>query len=221
MKKTVALFFVLILTITAVAAPEILSPEKIPLLAEDSSEATGLNKLGILLGTEKGFELDRKITRAEAVVLLMRMHPEITGAIGMPSPEFDDMDGHWAYKEVTVAKKIGLVNGTDEKNFTPDRTVTGKEFTKMMLCLLGHKDVTIEKAFELGEKYDLISNNFTRSVIYDNRELSRGDAARICWSALIAKTADDKLLYRKLIDAGKYQENDFDGVLFVTDRQEG
>lgn len=217
MKKILALLFVLIITFTMVSAHKILSPEEIPNLAENSSEASGLNKLGILLGTEKGFELDRKVTRAEAVVLLMRMHPEVTGSTGMPSPEFDDMDGHWAYKEVTAAKKIGLVDGTDERKFTPDRTVTGKEFAKMMLCLLGHKDVTIDNAFDLGEKYDLISNNFTRSVIYDNRELSRGDTARICWSAFAAKTADNKLLYRKLIDTGKYEENDFYGVLFTSD----
>jgi len=219
MKKIIAFILTLTLLLTVfVVSGKILSPEEIPTLTETSAEASGLNKLGILLGTEKGFELDRKITRAEAVVLLMRIHPEVTGSMGMPSPEFDDMDGHWAYKEVTAAKKLGLVDGTSEKIFTPDRTVSGREFAKMTLSLLGYENVTIKNAYDLGKKYDLILNNFTDSVIYDDRELSRGDAARICWSAFAAKTADDKLLYRKLIETGKYEENDFYGVLFVGDK---
>ncbi len=133
----------------------------------------------------------------------------------MPSPEFDDMYDHWAYKEVTAAKKMGLVNGTTDTTFEPDRAVTGKEFTKMMLSLLGYKNVTIENAYQLGEECQLLVNNFTRSVVYNNRDLMRGDAARICWSALLAKTADGKLLYNKLIEIGKYKEDDFDGILIV------
>ena len=217
MKKFLTLMLILLLVFTAVAAPTILPQEEIPTLFEDSAEASGLHKLGILLGTGNGFELERSVTRAEAVVLLFRMHPEITGSVGMPSPEFDDMTGHWAYKEVTVAKKIGLVDGTSETTFTPDRTVSGREFTKMMLSLLGYKNITIENAYQLGEEHDLLVNNFTRSVVYDDRELTRGDTVRICWSALAAKAADGELLYRKLVKAGKYEENDFYGVLFTSD----
>ncbi len=217
MKKFIALTITLVLFLTVFATAKILAPEEIPALSESSAEAAGLHKLGILLGTGNGFELERSVTRAEAVVLLFRMHPEITGSVGMPSPEFDDMDGHWAYKEVTAAKKMGLVDGTTDKTFTPDRTVSGREFAKMTLSLLGYKNITIENAYELGEEHDLLANNFTRSVVFDDRKLTRGDTVRICWSALAAKTADDKLLYRKLIEAGKYEENDFYGVLFTSD----
>ena len=218
MKKILAFVLILLLTTMAFATPVILPQEEIPLLSESSTEVVGLHKLGILLGTGSGFELDRSVTRAEAVVFLMRMHPQVTGSLGMPSPEFDDMTGHWAYKEVTAAKKMGLVNGTSATTFTPDRTVSGREFAKMTLSLLGYQNITIENAYEFADKYDLISNNFTRSVIHDDRELSRGDTVRICWSALVVKTADDKLLYKKLIETGKYKEDDFYGVLFAGDK---
>ena len=131
MKKILLLSLIFLLAFVAVAAPDYLPEKQIPVLEETSAEAVGLNKLGILLGTGNGFELDRTITRAEAVVLLMRMHPDVTGSLGMPAPVFDDMDNHWAYKEVTAAKKIGLVNGTTDTTFTPDRTVSGREFAKM------------------------------------------------------------------------------------------
>ena len=217
MKKIVTLLLALTMSFTIYASNTILPQENIPLLKEDSAEVIGLNSLKILLGRENGFELESSITRAEAVVLLMRMHPENLGALGMPSPEFDDMDGHWAYKEVTAAKKMGLINGTSSSTFTPDRPVSGREFAKMMLCLLGYENITIENAFEFGEKCDLISNNYTRSVVYDNRELMRSDAVRLCWSALASKTSDGELLYKKLAQSGKYKEDDFYGILIVAD----
>ena len=213
MKKVLLLVIAFVLAFTAVAAPESDSSEQIPVLKENSAQTTGLNKLGILLGTGNGFELDRTITRAEAVVLLMRMHPEVTGSLGMPAPVFDDMDGHWAYKEVTAAKKIGLIAGTTDTTFTPDRTVSGREFAKMTLSLLGYKDVTIENAYELGTERGLLVTRYTAGPVRDNIALTRGDAARICWSALSSKTADGKVLYQKLIDHGKYTAGDFEGVL--------
>ena len=220
MKKIFTFILALTMSFTIYASPTILPQENIPLLKEDSAEVKGLNSLKILLGRENGFELGSSITRADAVVLLMRMHPDNTGALGMPSPQFDDMDGHWAYKEVTAAKKMGLINGTSSTTFTPDRPVSGREFAKMMLCLLGYKNITIENAYSLGEEYGLINNNFTRSVVYDNRELLRSDAARLCWSALASKTSGGELLYKKLVQSGKYKEDDFFGILFISDYTE-
>ena len=217
MKKILLVVIVLVLSLTVCSSAKILPPEEIPILTDDSAEASGLNTLGILKGRGDGLFLDYPLTRAEAVVLILRLFPDTPNSLGLPSPEFSDMDGHWAYKEVTAAKKMGLVDGTSSDKFTPDRNVSGKEFTKMLLSLLGYEDVTIENAFDLGEKYEVISNNFTRSVVYDDRTLLRGDAARLCWSALIAKAANGKMLYKNLIDAGKYEEDDFYGVLFTLD----
>lgn len=214
MKKFLSLLTALTISTTIFASTTILPQEETPVLAEDSAVAVGLNKLDILRGTGNGFELDRNITRAEAVVLLLRLHPENTGALGLPSPEFDDMEGHWAYKEVTSAKKMGLVNGTSATTFEPDRPVTGREFAKMMLSLLCYEDVTIENAYQLGEDCGLLVNNFTRSAVYDDRPLLRSDAARICWSALLSKTRDGQLLYNRLIEVGKYQNDDFDKELY-------
>lgn len=217
MKKILLVVMVLVLSLTVCSSAKILPPEEIPILKDNSAEASGLNTLGILKGRGDGLHLDSTLTRAEAVVLILRLFPDTPNSLGLPSPEFADMDGHWAYKEVTAAKKMGLVDGTSSDKFTPDRKVSGKEFAKMLLSLLGYEDVTIENAFDLGEKYEVISNNFTRSVVYDDRTLLRGDAVRLCWSSLIAKAANGKMLYKNLIDAGKYEEDDFYGVLFTLD----
>lgn len=222
MKKILSIFLAAVMLLTSssivLAEEKILTREEIPTLSDDSNTAIGLNKLGILKGTGSSFELDRTITRAEAVCLIFRIHPDNPSVLGLPAPVFTDMDNHWAYKEVTAAKKIGLVDGTTETTFTPDRTVTGKEFTKILLSMLGYSELTIENAYEKGIKAEIIANNFTKSVVYNNEPLLRSDAVRLIFSALTAKTADDKMLYNKLIERNKYTYDDFYGILFAGDK---
>lgn len=208
MKKNICILLALILCISTVFAGEktYLTREEIPLA---TTSADILKSLGILIGTPNGLELEREVTRAEMVVLLFRMYPENFGALGLPSPVFDDMTGHWAYKEVTIAKKIGLVHGISDTLFAPDRNVTGKEATKMILSLLGYTNVTIENAYDLAIDAELINNNFTKSVVYNNYPLLRSDVARLTHSALLAKCKSGEMLKEKLVKCGKFTEDDF------------
>ena len=218
MKKMLTCILVGVLALTmsvpVFSAETILPRESIPVLLDNSAEASGLKELGILKGTGDGLELNRYITRAEAVVLLYRLHPEVTWTTtGLPSPEFSDLYGHWAYKEVTYAKKLGLVEGVGDGKFEPDRIVTGKEFTKMLLSLMGYENVTINSAYDLGNESEIILNNFTKSVVKPNLALLRGDAVRLIWGALLGKTYGGTMLYKKMIETGKYKEEDFDCLL--------
>ena len=219
MKKIVSLFLALVFCIACTgcvyAEENILERENIPVMTEEDGVAVGLNKLGILLGTGNGFELEREVTRAEAVVLIFRMHYQNTGVIGLPSPEFSDLDNHWAYKEVTAAKKMGMVHGVGDGRFEPDRTVTGKEFAKMILSMLGYADVNLDNAYEIGKDCGLLSDNFVKSVVSGNYTLLRGDCARMMWSAFLAEPAFGGVYYKKLIEVGKFSEDDFYGTLIV------
>jgi len=214
MKKIIAIIMLTLLIFSSVSSAfsETLTREEIPLLKEDSGESVRLVKLGILKGTGESLALDKTLTRAEAVCLIFRMHPENPGVLGMPSPEFSDLDSHWAYKEVTAAKKMGLVEGTGDDKFEPDRLVTGKEFAKIILSLLGYDDVTIENTYELAINTELISNAFTKSVVYNNEILLRSDAVRLCFDALRTKTPEGPMLYEKLISYNRYTEEDFQGA---------
>lgn len=205
MKKILSIVAIFILTSVTVFA-EFSHITEIP-TATASAEI--LNTLDVLLGTENGLELGREVTRAEAVALLMRIHPEMTGAVGLPQPRFSDMDGHWAYKEVTYANILGLTAGTGNGEFTPDRIVTGKEFARMTLCLLGYKDVTLENAYDMAIDAELLLNNYSKKVVFENTILTRSDVARICHGALLAKTSDEMLLKDKLCMVGKFTEEEF------------
>lgn len=197
------------------AVEQRLSREEIPLLREDSAEAAGLKRLGILKGTENGLELGRNVTRAEALALIWRTTGAAFHDIGYNEPSFSDISGHWAEDAIEKFYHAGFINGTSETTFEPDRNVTGQEFVKILLTVMGYDGVTLENAYEKGKETEVLSNNFTISVVYNNENLLRGDAARLCFHALTAKTPEGELLYKTLIDKGLYERNDFEGVLFV------
>ena len=202
MKKILSVILICFLTTSTVFA-EFSHITKIPTA---TTSAGILKSLGVLYGTENGLELEREVTRAEAVSLLMRIHPEMSSAVGLPEPRFVDMDGHWAYKEVTYANILGLTAGTGNGEFTPDRNVTGKEFARMALCLLGYKDVTLENVYEKSIETELLLNNYSSKVVFENTVLTRSDVARICHGALFAKTSEGMYLKDKLCQTGKFTE---------------
>lgn len=211
MKKTLALIMALVMVfpMLSITAEEknMLSREEIPLY-----NGGGLDRIGILKGTEKGFELEREVTRAEALTFIMRaLAMDEEGAKASP---FTDVKGHWAEKTVDLFYEKGFVNGISETLYAPDRTVTGQEFTKILLSAMGYPGISLENALEKGDEYDVLSNNFTKSVVKQNFTLLRSDVLRIIHSALSAKCADGVMTYEKHIEKGLLEREDFNGVLW-------
>jgi len=215
MKKFLSLLILSMFILSVNVSAENLQREEIPVILENDATVQGLAELGILKGTGARYELSRNITRAEAVALIFRVHHEVTGTIGMPSPEFSDLDGHWAYKEVTAAKKIGIIEGVGDGKFEPDRTVTGKEFAKILMSTLGYKDITIENVYERALSAELLTNNFTKSVVSFNMPLLRSDAVRLLWGIFLARCPDGEMYKEKLIRCGKFTEDDYIGTLIA------
>ncbi len=217
MKKRfcILLSFVLIFGLfgTAIAEERILERSQIPLAER---EAGGLVKLGILKGNENGeLELERPVTRAETVALIDR-----TAKLGFSTVPgdvvfFKDCKGHWAEGLINQFYQAGYISGITEFSFGPDRPVTGKEFTRILLMVLGYSDATTAKAYELGVEVGLLCDNFTKSVTYRDESLLRSDAVRLCIAALNTKKPDGKPLYKELIERGCYKQSDFEGVLYT------
>ena len=83
-----------------------------------------------------------EITRAEAVALLVRTNANYNEILRdyLYRPTFDDIESHWAAREISFAYDNGLVEGTSETTFEPERKVTIQEFAKMIVTLLGYKE---------------------------------------------------------------------------------
>ena len=124
MKKALSMLLTCVLSVTlfstAIAEEKILERSEIP-LAE--AEAQGLVRLGILKGNENGeLELDRSLTRAEAVALIDRTvqpSPTVESA-----PMFVDTVNHWAQDVINKFAQAGYINGTSETTFEPERRLT-------------------------------------------------------------------------------------------------
>ncbi len=211
MKKLLCILLAFTLLISGTVLAKDLAPEEIPPITESDIEVTVLSALGILKGTETGLELDRPVTRAEAVAFILRMLPAQPYAVGA-KPAFPDMDGHWANKDVARAVLHGFVHGNEDGTFAPERQVTAAEFAKMWLCAIGYADTTLDTAYDKGTECEWLQNNFTKSIVKNNLPLTRGDTVRLLYQGLLCKMADGRMVKTALIEAGIFNEADFGGM---------
>lgn len=79
------------------------------------------------------------LTRAQAATILVRF----TGLTSSKSDfTFADCIGHWAEEYIDTAKAHGIVSGTGENNFEPDRSVTRAEMAVMLNKILGYSGIS-------------------------------------------------------------------------------
>lgn len=164
-----------------------------------------LNELGLFCGTENGYELDRAVSRAEAITMVLRMIGEEKEAktAGMVRTFSDVAASNWAFSNIGYAAMRGYINGTSETTFEPARNVTGQEFVKMLLCAMGHEGVTIENAYDQGVNHALLVNNYAKLAVSSRGyQLNRNDIVNICYLSLLAKTPDGKRLQDVLVEKG-------------------
>lgn len=94
-----------------------------------------------ILGTENGFEPDLAMTRAMVCQILYRVEgmPEVSGTV------FDDVQsGAWYESAVAWANQNKIVNGTSDKTFAPDASVTLEQLAAMLYRYAGFKGHVFE-----------------------------------------------------------------------------
>lgn len=103
-----------------------------------------LTALGVVNGYEDGtYRPEKTVTRAEMAKLLV----EILGygnLVAGSKSNFADTQGHWADAWIALAAGKGIVIGTGEGKFTPDRTVSYDEAITMVVRALGYTDASNE-----------------------------------------------------------------------------
>ncbi|HPT75338.1 MAG TPA: family 10 glycosylhydrolase [Defluviitaleaceae bacterium] len=104
--------------------------------------AESLKALGLFLGTDKGFELDRKSTRAEAAAMLVRLlGAEKTAAEeykSKPHP-FADVPA-WASPAVSYLYNKGLTFGISGNLYGAKDEITPEQYMTFLLRALGYSD---------------------------------------------------------------------------------
>ncbi|MDD4835302.1 MAG: S-layer homology domain-containing protein [Lutispora sp.] len=107
-------------------------------------EITILNSLGILSGTADGYmNLGNVIKRSEAAKILDVTNKQVLQiAYTRPNKVFKDMKGHWAEKNVSNAYQTTLINGTSEKTFSPNDSLTIEQTLQILENEVGYYGIT-------------------------------------------------------------------------------
>lgn len=176
MKKFLPLILVLVLVFSL--AP-IAAAADAANTGTSTDRANALKDLGLFVGTDRGFELDRAPVRTEAVVMLLRMMGEEKAALDSSHTDpFTDVP-QWAEKYVSYAYYKGYAYGISATSFGSNEPVTPEQFITFMLRTLGYSDKagdflwsgSVSFAEGLGiidaGQYQAASGTFTRSDCVD------------------------------------------------------
>jgi len=111
-----------------------------PHTARYTRYADALHIMGLFLGSDRGYELERVGTRVEAVVMLIRLLGEESAALsGDYSHPFRDVP-KWANQYVAYAYEMGYTAGVSSRAFAPDEEITSPQYLTFLLRALGYDD---------------------------------------------------------------------------------
>lgn len=151
-----------------------------PVKATFDAEAEALQAEGLLLGTEKGLELLKPLTRAEAATILLRAMGESTEGESATTQTFADVSpAYWGYGAVENSYKLGIMNGIGNNLFAPEDMVTAAQFSTMVLRASDYGEFNWEEALDILIANSVISLEDASAMDF----FTRGDMAKIIYEA--------------------------------------
>ena len=166
--------------------------------ADAQTSAEILNQLGMFKGTgtdENGnpiYDLEKNMTRYEAVTMLVRMlgkeEEAIKGSFQTPFLDLED----WAKPYVGYAYTNKLTSGTSDTTYSGEEFVTPAQYLTFVLRALGYtsgKDFEWDKSFETTDLIGITDGRFDENT----ENFTRGDAAIVSNNALGAEMYDGSM----------------------------
>ncbi|RKJ78878.1 hypothetical protein D7X33_09300 [Butyricicoccus sp. 1XD8-22] len=127
------------------------------------AQAKMLNQLGLFLGTDKGFELDRSMTRAEAAAMLCRfLGGEAEAKKSAYAVPFTDVPA-WAKDAVGWLYHNQLAYGVSGKQYGSSQPVTAQQFAAFLSRALTSDDSMADQLLTENEASNLDGQPFLRS----------------------------------------------------------
>lgn len=187
-------------------------------VATDNDYEDAINALvglGVVTGYEDGtFRPEKVVTRAEMAKLIV----EILGygdLVAGSKSNFSDTQGHWADAYIALAAGKGLVVGTGNGKFDPDRTVSYDESITMVVRALGYTDNCNEiknMTWPTNFKVKAAELKLTKDVTLVSTGADRGGVAQLLYNALEATL----VTVNSDGDVVKTQNSDKDDVLLLS-----
>lgn len=159
-------------------------------------EAEQLRPLGIFVGTDEGFELNREPTRLEGLIMLIRMLGKEEAAellIGQPS-YFTDMP-NWGKGYGNYAYENGLAQGIGNQLYGSNENMNAQAYMTLMLRALGYDDAKGD--FEYNKVLDFAKSKrilTSEDVLELKSEIFlRDHVAKVTMAALRADIKDGSI----------------------------
>ncbi len=172
--------------------------------AKYTKYAHALNVLGLFKGTNKGFDLERSATRAEALTMLIRILGEENAALSYTGTHpFNDVPS-WADRYVAYGYNMGYTTGISATKFGSNDTVSAVQYLTFLLRALGYSDANGDFVWNESDtaavRYGLLTSNeksAIQSIFY------RDQMVFTSYKALYTMLKDsDTLLISKLVSHG-------------------
>ena len=196
-KRLFALLTVLVLLFSAVAVHAAgYTPEQLRI-------ADAFHHVGLFLGTESGYELNRHLTRTEGMVLLVRMlGQEEAVKTGTYECPFTDVDA-WAVNYIGYAYENGITRGYSDTVFGAEDPMTDYMFLTLTLRALGYDDRAADAAYSWDDPYALAHSLGLIREEKADADFTRADSVTVFWHAF---TLDSYKMAHALIERGVFTE---------------
>ncbi|MBE6953775.1 MAG: hypothetical protein E7452_09515 [Ruminococcaceae bacterium] len=183
-----------------------------PYTAQFTDLADALNKMGLFLGSGKGYELDRVSRRDEGLIMLLRLLGDEAAALELAEVTHPFTDVYpWAADYVSFAYANGLTNGTSATEYSSMMLIEPEQYMTFLLRALGYSDsgvnpdffykTAIDSAVEFGVISQAEAEMLTATPLY------RDKMVYISYYGLFAKLkGTNTTLIESLIEKGAVDE---------------
>lgn len=174
--------------------------------------AEDLSEIGVFVGSDIGFELEREATRIEGLIMFIRLIGKEEEVLSKNwEHPFSDVP-EWADRHIGWAYQNGYTYGISENEFGTG-IIQARSFVTLVLRALGYDDIVGDFSWEnsLMDANDvgLINSKFLNDLNQD--AFLRKHMARISIDALNCKIKNSNfLLIDQLVDAGVFQKSEIE-----------
>ncbi len=183
--------------------------------AQYTDYADALHTLGLFQGSQKGYELARSATRAEGIVMLIRLLGDEAEAKAYTGKHpFIDVPA-WANSYIGYAYKQGYTSGISKTQFGSTMQLRYHDYMTFLLRALGYSDRGGDFSWENADKAAVdhgIQTEQERLEIKKQGRFVRDHVAYTSYRTLFAKTKEGTRLCDQLVRRGVFSQKQLDAA---------
>jgi len=183
--------------------------DKEVILKQAEECADTLYDFGLFKGTDKGYELDKSLTREESATILVRLLGKEKSIDASDFEQvFSDVDkSRWSYASIMYCYENDITKGTSYNTFSPDTQIDAQQFVTLLMRLLGYTAVNPDTALQKSVEYKLLPSEMAEEL-GETETFTRSVMVQIVYNSLYTKMHDDTLFSEYLLENGVLTKED-------------